>query len=245
MYKPVHLQGFPQVAWGVGRHPATDGGDCRKLRPAVFVRCGGRQALCQFGVALGEDDGRLAGDFHRLELLGPVRGPGVVQIIQGGAALNDFAFEVQHAPLVDGSVEGGVAGRALLHELGEQAGFVGQFPLRGDVAENAVAHAAALPVGDDLLRVGPDLRLGDVVAGHGSGVQNPQILDTVARQLGEGRHGLGLRAALAHDQLVCADDNRLVFTQVFEIQRPQHGDGMFPGVFLVERRRQERAFDGN
>ncbi len=110
-----------------------------------------------------------------------------------------------------------MAGRALLHELGEQAGFVGPFPLRGDVAENAVAHAAALPVGDDLLRVGADLLLGDGVAGHGPGVQNPQILGAVARQLGEGRYGLGPRAAFAHDQLVRADDNRLVFAQVFEI----------------------------
>ena len=180
-----------------------------KLRPAPGIGLVARHALGQFGVALGEDDGRVAGDRHGLELLGPVGGLGVVQVIEGGQALGDLALEVQHALAVDGAVQGRVAGRALLHELGEQAGLVGPLPLLGDVAEDAVAHAAALPVGDDLALVGLDVLLRDAVAGHGPGVQNPQILGAVAGQLGEGRHGLGPRPALADDQLIRADEDRL------------------------------------
>ncbi len=49
------------------------------------------------------------------------------------------------------SPQHGVAGRALLHELGEDAGFVGVLPLRRHLGEDAVAHAVTLPVGDDLV----------------------------------------------------------------------------------------------
>ena len=123
-----------------------------KLRPAVSSVVAEARRLGQFGVALGEEHHRVAGDLHRLELLAPVGGPGVVQIIEGGPVPGDVAFEVEHALAVDLAVQGTVwPGRALLHELGEDPGLVGVAATPWAVAEDAVAHGAALPVGDDLL----------------------------------------------------------------------------------------------
>ena len=61
------------------------------------------------------------------------------------------ADEVEHALAVDLVVQHGVAGRALLHELGEDARLVGRLPLGGHLREDQLAHRPALPEGDDLL----------------------------------------------------------------------------------------------
>ena len=93
VYKPIHLQGFPQVARGVGGHPTAYRGDAQQLgfAPGVGFFCG--HALGPFGVAFRKEDGRIAGDVHGLELLGAVGGPRVVQVVQRGQACGDLGLK--------------------------------------------------------------------------------------------------------------------------------------------------------
>jgi hypothetical protein len=77
----------------------------------------------------------------------------VVEVVERRQAAVDALLEVFQAAAIDFVVEHGVAGRALLHELGEEAGFVGGLPLLGHLAEEQVAHRPALPEGDDAIGV--------------------------------------------------------------------------------------------
>ncbi len=74
---------------------------------------------------LGKEDDGLAGDMHGPELLGLVGGSGVAEVIEGFQAAGDALLKIAHAAGVDGAVKSGMAGGPLLHEFGEQAGFVG------------------------------------------------------------------------------------------------------------------------
>jgi hypothetical protein len=208
------------------------------MRASSALRAGSGSVLAllpgQVGVALGKDDGRVAGDVHGLELLGPIRGQGVAEIIEAAEALGDALLEVQHAHFVDRPVQGRVAGGALFHELGEQSGLVGGPPLVRNLGEDPFAHGAARPVGDDLAFVGRDVLLVDMVAGHGPGGQHAQVFSAVAGQLREGRHAFGPGAAFADDEFVVTEVDGFLFAQVPENQGAQHGQGVLAVVFAVE-----------
>ena len=154
--EPVGLQRLVEVAGRVGRDAAADVGDLLQLRLALGVRSPRRELLRPLGVALGEAEDGVAGDVHGPELLALVPGLGVAAEVEGGDGGGDVVLEVEQAAPVDLVVEDGVAGRALLHELGEEAGLVGGVPLRGQGLEEAVAQRAAPPVGDDVPLVGRD-----------------------------------------------------------------------------------------
>ena len=245
VHEPVHLQGFPEVSRGVGRDAAADLGDAQEFGLAGGVLFGLRLFPGQVGVALGEDDGRVAGDVHGPELFGAVRGQGIVQVVQAGLPIGDACLEIEHARGVDGAVQGRVTGCALLHEFGEEAGLVGGAPFVRHLGEDAVAHGAARPVGDDLALVDGDVLFGHVVAGHGPGVQHAQVLGRVAGQLGEGRHAFGPGPALADDELAVAEPEGLLLAEVLEDHGPQHGQGIFAVVLAVEGRFEKGALDGD
>ncbi len=117
--EPVGLDGPPEVARGVGGHTATNLGDPLELAPPLRLGLRRRHLLGPVGVAVGEEDGRVRRDIHRLELLSPgqrlrIR-PDVEALDRGG----DLGLEIEEPLSEDLAVADGVAGSALLHELGE------------------------------------------------------------------------------------------------------------------------------
>ena len=118
-----------------------------------------------------------------------------------------------------------MAGRALLHELGEHAGLVGGLPLLGELGHHPVPHGLARPEGDDLLFVDlPELRVG-LERGLLPRVEDLEVLDAVAAQLGIGRRRLGRGPLLADDQLAVVDADRLVNQDVLESEGVLDGRG--------------------
>ncbi len=243
--EPVHLDGFPEVARGVGGNPPADSCDLEQFSLAGGVGFLGGHLFGQFRMALGEEDRRVTGDVHGGQFLELLGGVGVVQVIEPGLAFGDLTLEVEHALPVDRPVQGRVPGGALFHEFGVEARFVEGLPFFGDQGEGLVAHAAPSPVGNDLLGIEVDVLGGNRVAGHLAGVQDLQVLAGMAVQLGEGGDAARHRASLSHNQVVGADEDRLLLAEVLEVQRPHDRGGDFPGVFLVELGHQDRPLDGD
>ena len=142
------------------------------------------------------------------------------------------------------AVHGRMSGGTLLHELGEHTGVVGLFPLLRDVVEDALALRLALPVWNNLALVGIDVFLRDGVALQLAFVQRVQVFDRVAGQLGECRHGLRLRSALANDQFVGTDKDGFLLTDLVEVTGTEHGCRHGAVVLLVECGLYECALDG-
>ena len=243
MHEPVHLDGLPEVAGGMGRDPVADGGDLLELGLALRVGAFRGHLFRQGGVALGEKDRGVAGNAHGVQLLLLVGGLGVFDVIQGGDVLLDPRLHVQKALPVHPAVHGGVAGGALLHELGKHTGMVRLFPLLGHVAEDALALRLALPVGNHLTLIGVDVLLADVIGLQLAGVQDMEVLHGVAGEFREGRDRLGLGAALTHNELVRADVDGLLRADLIEVFRAEHGNRVLSVVFLVESRLDEGALD--
>ena len=137
----------------------------------------------------------------------------------------DVGLEVTQPSPVDLVVQHGVAGRALLHELGEDAGLVRGQPLVGHLGKEPLAHRLALPERDDLRLIdlpglGADLER-DLLAR----IQDVQVGQGVAAELGIGGRGLGRRPLLADDQLAVADGDRAVLHHIAKRQRPAHRRG--------------------
>ena len=60
VYEPVHLDGFPQIARCMGRHPAAYVGNLLQLPLSLLVGFLGCHLLGQLGMALGKQDGGVA-----------------------------------------------------------------------------------------------------------------------------------------------------------------------------------------
>ena len=152
--EPVHLHRLPEVAGGVRGNVTADFGYLKKFGPASLVLLLRRHLFGKLRVTLGEDDHRVAGDRHSLELFVFRGGVGVVDEVQLRAGGFDIFFKVEGALLIDKVVKGGVSEGALFAEFGEGAGLIEQCPVFGHALEEAVSHAAAAPVGLDDLLVG-------------------------------------------------------------------------------------------
>jgi len=241
--EPVGLNGLSEIARGVGGHTATNLGDPLELAPPLRFSLRRRHLLGPVGVTVGEEDGRVRRDIHRLELLSSGQRlriqPNVEALDRGG----DLGLEIEEASSEDLAVADSVAGSALLHELGEDPGRERPMPFLRKQTEDSVAERAALPERDHLALVALDVLGGNAVAGHGSAVQDPEIVGTVAGDLGVGRRGLGLVAAFADDQLVVADVDGLVGYYVVKGLRPQHRLRVLADVLAVELGQQHRPFD--
>ncbi len=234
VHEPVHLQRLVQVAGRAGGDAPAHLGDAAEVRAPARVALRGRHALGQLRMALGVADGRVAGDGHRLELVPLEQGLRIREIVEGGDLLLYRFLEVQQAPLVDLAVERGVAGRSLLHELGEHPRAVGVEPVLRQDREGAIAHRAAPPVRDDPVAVSRNRLVAHGVAGLLARAQDLEVLDAVAGELGVGRARLGRRPAFPDDQLVVADVHGLALAEVLEREGAEDGHGMPALVFAVE-----------
>jgi len=228
----------------MGGDALADRGDALQLLPAARIGRSCGQLAGALGVPPGEADQRLRGDAHRLELLLPGVGLRVVQVVQGGQARVDPGDEVHHAFVIDLAVQDGVAGGALLHELGEDARLVGRDPFRRHLLQDPLAHGLAPPEGDDRLRV--DLRSlrADGERDLLPRVEDVQIGQGVAAQLRVGGRGFGGRPLLPDDQLVVLDANGLVLQQPGEGPRPLHRDGARLRLLLVKAGHEQGALRG-
>ena len=222
--EPIHLNRLPEVAGRMGRNPVAHGCNLLQLGLADRVSALGRHFLCQSRMALGQQNRRVARNRHRLQLLLLVRRLGVIDIIQGEDVLFDARLHVQEALPVHPAVHRRMARSALLHELGEHPGAVGFLPFLGHMVENALPLRLAFPVRNHLTFVGIDILLTDMVSLQFAGVQHMQVLHAVAGKFRERRYRLRPGAALAHDQFVRADINRLLRADFVEVLRAKHGD---------------------
>ena len=186
---------------------------------------------------------RIARDLHRLPLLRLVGGFGIVQVIDGSQEAGDLRLEVEHPPLVDLSIQSGMARGALLHKFCKHSRLVGQSPRLGHVCEDPLPLGLARPKGNDGGAVGFYIFFRDGIALQLPGVEHIQILHAVAGQFGKGRHALGPRAPLAHNQLPFAQVDRFSGAVVVEICRPQHRHRQLPEVLPVKLRFVQRPFD--
>ena len=230
-----------KIPRGMGRHVRADRGDLLQLGLAGRIGFCGRRLPGKLGVPLGEKQHGVAGDVHRPQLLPPGVGLRVAEEVEGGDRGGNFPLEIQQALAIDLVVQHRMARGPLLHEFGEQAGVVGLFPLGREGGEEFVAHAAAAPIRNDLLLVDRQALLRHGVTGLGPGIEDAKVFQAVAGQLGVGRHDLGLRAALADDQLSLAQIDRLVLAKVMERAGTHDRHGVFAFVGLVEVGQQAGA----
>ena len=244
MYEPVHLDGLPEVAGGMGRDPVAYGGNLLEFRLADRVGAGCGHFLREGGMALSQQDRGVAGDAHRIELLLLVGRLRVVDVIQRGDILLDPGLHVQQALAVHPAVHGSMARGALLHELGEHAGVISLLPLLGDMVENTFPLRLPLPIRDYLALVRVDILLADVIRLQLPGIQHVKILHAVAGQFRERRNRLRPGTALAHDQLVRADIQRFFRADFIEILCAENRNRILAVVLLVERGLDEGALDG-
>jgi len=240
--EPVVLERLLEIARRVRRDVRRNVGDPEQLRLALRIAflCG--QFACQRRVALRKQDHRVAGNVERLQRLAFVERVRVIEEIELCHRVGNVAFEVQHSLPVNLVIEDGVAGGALLHELGENPGGVRVLPLLRQLGEQLVAHRTPAPVGNDPLAVSPDALVVHAIPGLGTRIQNLQILDAVAGQFRKRRHELRRRPALAHDEFAVADVNRLVLAEMKERLRAHHRHGIKPGAGLVKFRDEKGAF---
>ena len=165
MAEPVILQGLLKIPWRVLRNPPTDFGNPGEFRLAHRIGLSSGQVVGQVGMAMGEQDDRVARDVHRLERFALVVRFGVAQEIEPRDGRGDIAFEVAHPLVIDLVIQHRVAGGTLFHELGEHAGLVGIEPLWRQFGKHPLAHRPAAPVGNHDLFIGCETVRIDLVTG--------------------------------------------------------------------------------
>ena len=82
VYKPVHLNGLPQITGCMGRNPMAHFGNLLQFMLALGILFLGSHLLGQFGMTLCKEDGGIARDGHRLQFLLLVCRLGVINIVQ-------------------------------------------------------------------------------------------------------------------------------------------------------------------
>lgn len=196
-------------------------------------------------MAPGIKDEGVRGDGHGPQLLAFLEGLGIVEIIQAEQVLPDVPLEVGQAPLIDFAVEDRMPGSPLLHELGENARFVGMRPFGRHLGENFFPDRLPCPERDDALfvscsRPGAD-RIGDFLA-RIQDIEIPQAVDVDLRVSG---HHLRGGTPLPHDEFPGPDPDGLPFQKMAESQGAFHGRGKsLSGMGFVEVRHQERPLGG-
>ena len=153
MDEPVHLQRLLEALRPLRRHDVAVGGNLQQFGPALRTGFASRQlaGICGITPAIQQDG--VTGDVHRCQLDFTLVGQGIVQKIEFGQRPGNLAFEVEEAFGVDFAVQNGVAGAALLHELGEDAAFIAGVPFGAHVAQDRLPQRAVLPIGDDGFRL--------------------------------------------------------------------------------------------
>ena len=243
--EPVGLDGLIEGLGLVSGDHVAVGGDLEQLLLALLVGALLGHLAGQLGVTLAQDDDSVAADAHGVELVALVNSLGVVHVVQIVQRLLDVLLVIQIALFIDLHGADGVAGAALLHKLGEDAGGIGRLPLVGHAVQNLLAHGALLPVGDDLLLLNLQVLLGDREVNHLAVVHVVHVFQRVAAQLREAGRGLGIVALLADDQLAVADVECFVGKDVLQGQGAQLRDGYLALVHLIGLCLQDSALHVN
>jgi len=243
--EPVRLQRFPEIARRVRWHAGAHLRDALELGPARRIALSRGQLTRLLRVPLREPDHRVRGDAHGLELFAPGVGIPVACVVELRKASIDGGLEVTQPAAIDLVIQHRMAGRALLHELGEDAGVVCRQPLVRHLREEPLAHRLALPERDDRFFIDlPGLRA-DLERNLLARIQDVQVGQGVTAELRKSGRGLGRGALFAHDQLAVADGDRPVLHQVAEGQGPAHGRGEQPIVQAIRLGHQDRALRGD
>ena len=187
----------------------------------------------QIVISLTQDHDGVAVDGHGSQFLLLVERLGIIEEIQLADRFFDLGLEIQEALLVELAAAGGMAGAALLHELGEHTDFVAVSPLLGHAVQQVITGGSALPVRDDLLFLQLEVRIGYGEAHELPLVHDSHVFQGVAAQLGEGRGALRILALLADEQLVIAQIQGLAAEVLLQNQRTQHGGGNSSLILFV------------
>ena len=196
-------------------------------------------------MALGEVDERLRTDAHCPQFFLFTVSGGVVEVVQTFEALLNPGNKIQHPGVIDLIIQHGVTGRALLHELCEEASLIGSNPFVRHLGEEPVAHAPSAPERDDRLLIDPSHLFADREGYLRACIEDGEVFQAVAAQLRIGRSGLGGGAFFADNQLALADIDSLVFHQVPEGKRPLNRRGYRLAELRVEFGQQDSPLGGN
>ena len=244
VYEPVHLDGFPQVAGSMSRHPTTNRGDFLQFLLALLVGLAGCHLFCQLRMPFSKQDGGVAGDDHRLQFLLLVSSLRVIDIVEALDFRLDTGLHIKKSLVVHLAIHRRMACGALLHKLREHTSVVGLLPFLRDVVEDTLTLRLTLPVGNDLALVGVDVLLRDGVTLQLTLVQRVQVLYGVAGQFRKRRHRLGQRTTFAYYQFVRTYIDCFLLTDFIEVPRPQHGCRHCAVMLLIERRLYQRPLYG-
>ncbi len=223
----------------VGGDSPADARDPLELLAALRVGLAGRKLFGALRVAFGEANDRVRGQLHAVELLAARERLGIAQRVERLTGGRDLFLEIEESLAVDLPVGDGVPRRALLHELCEHPRFVGLFPSLGERREDLVSQAAPLPERDDGLAVVLEDSRVDSVVCLLAGVEDREVVDRVTGELGVGRHRLRTRPALADDEFVVADVDRLPGEDLEE-RRAAKARGGHPPLGLLHKLRENR-----
>ena len=117
-------------------------GHALKLGFASQIGLDRRQLARPLRVPFREADHRIQRDAHGFELLAFGVGVAIGRVVELRQAGVDVGLEISQPAAVNLVVQHGVARRALLHELGEDAGLVRGQPLVGHLGKEPLAHRA-------------------------------------------------------------------------------------------------------
>ncbi len=203
--KPVHLDRFPECARGVGRHTFANLCDLLKLLAPTVVGLACRHLSGEPCVPSGIRNHRFGSDRHRAKFFIAIMGTKIGFPIEVCAHTFNMLYEVAQAMMVDLIVENSVAGRSLLHELGEHAGVERPVPLWRHCGKDLLPHRFSLPKGDHLR--GEHIH-GIIAHGKWSAqatIEEAQVILGVATQFGIGGGLFGTWPAFADNQLMITD----------------------------------------
>ena len=243
VHEPIHLNGFPQVARCMSRHPSAHAGNLLQLSLALWVLLFCSHLLRQFRMPLSKEDGGITADGHSLQLLLLVRSFRVVDIIQFADLLFDASLHVEQAFAVHPSVHRRMTSSTLFHELREDTCMISLLPLLRHMIEDALTLRLASPVRDDLAFIRVDVSLRDVVTLQFASIERVEVLNAVASQFRKSRNSLWHRSAFTHNQFILTDIESFLLADFIEVLGSQHSDGHRSVVLLVELRFDECPFD--
>ena len=154
MDKPVHLYGLPISTWGMCRNPSADFRYFFQFLFAFRIGFSSSHLFGQFSMAFGH-----GGQFFLF-----VGCFWIIHEIQISQLMGNTFFQIQHAILINFSVQGSMTGGSLFHKFSEHSCFVSFFPFFGNVIEDAFALGAPFPIRNNLAFIGVYIFLADGIA---------------------------------------------------------------------------------
>ena len=172
----------------------------------------------QFGMAFGKNDSGITGDGHGGQFFLFVGCFWIIHEIQIFQLMCNTFFQIQHAMLINLSVQRSMAGGSLFHEFSEHSYFVSFFPFFGNMIEDAFALGAPFPIRNYLALIGVYIFLADGVTLQFAGVQYMKVFHAVTGQFRESRYGFGAWSTFTYNQFVFTYVYSFPFTDFKEVQ---------------------------